>query len=215
VVEERGGVDTEPLVGCVPLQPPEAVHVCAPLALQVKVIVWPELTLVELDSNEIDGFTLVVAAEAAAPLPSGATMLSPSQAAIAEKIAHAKTHAKARMTRAGVLRAQLVLAGVRKAALRTNRWLRPSEVIRVSLAENSPAAATSFARAICHNDHATVITSGERNSYVICKCCQYVADSAHHRFATDKCGRDEVHRPTRCLHGDSAQKLRDKRVRSD
>lgn len=140
-------MDTEPLVGCVPLQPPEAVHVCAPLAFQVKVIVWPELTLVELDSNEIDGFTSVVAAVAAVPPPSGAAMLSPSQAANAEKIAQAKTQAKARMTRAGVVRAQPVLARVRKAALRTNRW-RPSDVIRVSLAEISPTAATSLISAL-------------------------------------------------------------------
>jgi hypothetical protein len=97
-------VDTEPLVGCVPLQPPEAVHVCAPLAFQLNVIVWPELTVVELGSNEIDGLMPLAAEVVDEPPPPGVTA-SPSQAANADRAAHANIHAKVRVTRARVLRA--------------------------------------------------------------------------------------------------------------
>ena len=37
VVEVSGGVENEPLVGCVPLQPPEAEQPCALFAVQTKV----------------------------------------------------------------------------------------------------------------------------------------------------------------------------------
>jgi hypothetical protein len=38
VVDVRGSVDTVPLVGCVPLQPPDAVQLCAEVAFHFKVV---------------------------------------------------------------------------------------------------------------------------------------------------------------------------------
>jgi hypothetical protein len=84
-------VATEPLVGRVPLHPPEAMQVCAPLAFQLKVTGSPEFTLVALNCKEIDGLAAVVAAFAvASPLLPGVKE-SPSQAANKEITAHAKS----------------------------------------------------------------------------------------------------------------------------
>ncbi len=83
-------METEPLVGRVPLQPPEAVQVCAPLAFQLKVTGSPEFTLLALTCKEIDGLATAVVAAAASPLPADVRE-SPSQAAKDEITAHAKS----------------------------------------------------------------------------------------------------------------------------
>ncbi len=48
MVEVSGSVARVPLVGWVPLQPPEAVQLSAPLALHFKVTEWPAVTVFEL-----------------------------------------------------------------------------------------------------------------------------------------------------------------------
>ena len=117
-------METEPLVGRVPLQPPEAVQVCAPLAFQLKVTGSPEFTLLALTCKEIDGLATAVVAAAASPLPADVRE-SPSQAAKDEITAHAKSHREALAT----IRRQLQRR-VCTLEARTNRWLRPAELIR-------------------------------------------------------------------------------------
>lgn len=121
-------METEPLVGRVPLQPPEAVQVCAPLAFQLKVTGSPEFTLLALTCKEIDGLATAVVAAAASPLPADVRE-SPSQAAKDEITTHAKSQrdALATIRRAWVVQLQ---RHVRTLEARTNRWLRPAELIR-------------------------------------------------------------------------------------
>jgi len=64
VVDVRGAVDKLPLVGCVPLQPPDAVQVCALLALQVNVALSPIGTVLGVNCSWMAGFPAAVAAAA-------------------------------------------------------------------------------------------------------------------------------------------------------
>ena len=59
IVVVRGDVVLDPLMACVPLQPPEAVQDCAFVALHVKVTVLPAVTLLELDDSFTTGAELV------------------------------------------------------------------------------------------------------------------------------------------------------------
>jgi hypothetical protein len=57
----RGGVVVVPLIGCVPLQPPEAEQVCALVALHFSVAGVPGSTLALIASNERAGLTTLPA----------------------------------------------------------------------------------------------------------------------------------------------------------
>jgi hypothetical protein len=138
-------VETEPLVGRVPLHPPEAVQVCAPLAFQLKVTGSPEFTLLALTCKEIDGLATAVVAAAASPLPADVRE-SPSQAANDEITAHAKSQraAAATIRRVRVVPSAWGFESVSTVETRMNPWLRPAELIRVSLAAIQNLAATSL-----------------------------------------------------------------------
>ena len=58
MVAVSGSVVTVPLVGSVPLQPPEAVQVCASLALHCKVAGVPMATLLFMATSVTAGFAL-------------------------------------------------------------------------------------------------------------------------------------------------------------
>lgn len=131
MVDDSGAVDSEPLVGCVPLHPPEAVQVSALLALQVSVIAWPDLMLAALGCSETDGLTFVVPADVGVPLPSG-VRLSPSQAANVAQTAPTRSHAGARRAmRRAAEPVQPACARTRQAVMRANRCPRPSGLIRI------------------------------------------------------------------------------------
>ena len=52
-----------PLVGCEPLQPPDAVQLCASFALHCKVVDVPLATLVFIAASVTDGFAALVPGE--------------------------------------------------------------------------------------------------------------------------------------------------------
>ena len=63
MVAVRGLVVIVPLVGCAPLQPPEAVQDCASVALHCKVVEVPLMTLLFLAARVIAGFATVLTVE--------------------------------------------------------------------------------------------------------------------------------------------------------
>jgi hypothetical protein len=155
-------VETDPLTGRVPLQPPEAAQFCAPLAFQVNVTGSPELTLLGLNCKEIDGLAAeVVAAPDESPLPPGVKE-SPSQAANADTNAKANTQREAPATirRVDVVHSAREAAGRCKAELRTDRGLRPLELIRNLHRWYPHLVRHRLIKNTCHNGVTTVITSG-------------------------------------------------------
>jgi hypothetical protein len=129
-------VEIEPLGGRVPLQPPEALQFCAPLAFQLKVTGSPEFTVLGLNCKEIDGLASVRVAALASPLPP-CVRESPSQAAKDDKdeiTAHAKSERKALATirRRCTAQPQRELESVGTLETCVNRWLRPAELIPTS-----------------------------------------------------------------------------------
>jgi hypothetical protein len=183
-------VETEPLVGWVPLQPPEAVQICAPLAFQLNVTGSPEFTLFALNCKEIDGFATAGVAALATPLPPGVRE-SPSQAANDEITVSAKSQREAPAMIRRRLRSQLEFERVRTMEeLRMNPWLRPAELIRISLSFYSEIAAASFVEAAaCHNDVAMVITSDERIVMPIASTAN-LSPIGHMNSFCDRCDAD-------------------------
>jgi len=64
----NGSVVMVPLVGWLPLQPPEAVQLCASLALHCKVVDVPLATLVFIAASVTDGFASLVPGELKVPV---------------------------------------------------------------------------------------------------------------------------------------------------
>jgi hypothetical protein len=62
VVAVRGSVAVVPLVGRVPLHPPEAAQDCASLAVHCKVAAVPLATLLLVATRETSGFAATLAA---------------------------------------------------------------------------------------------------------------------------------------------------------
>ncbi len=154
-----------------PLQPPDAVQLCAPLAVQLKVTGSPALTLVALNCSEIEGFATAGVAVLASPLPFG-VKLSPSHAASEEISAQA------------------------------------SSQCGFELIPNLPTTCRMFrhgrwAKAICHNAAAAVITSG---SMVIRFGGAANLSPIAHRNRCDKIfARDEIRGVTRCYRDDEKE----------
>jgi hypothetical protein len=73
-------VDRVPLIGWTPLQPPDALQLCASLALQCRVAFCPISTVLGVNSRLIVGFVFFAAAVAASALDKGVKP-SPEQAA--------------------------------------------------------------------------------------------------------------------------------------
>lgn len=138
MVCDSGAVATEPLAGRVPLQPPPALHAWAPTALHFRVTVWPELTLVALDSSEIEGWVTVAAAAEPAALE---LMESPWQAASPVRATHAAPQPSSRVPNRGA---------------NPRRWRRRTEVIKYLPVLTK--LADFWVRATCHNDDPVVIT---------------------------------------------------------
>lgn len=152
MLDESGAVAMDPLTVRVPLQPPEAAQLWAPLALQVSVTACPEATVLGLNSSEIEGLT---AAAAAVPPPDELTA-SCSQAASVETTAQANNHRERRRIngRAGAVRPQS--EGARTGETRIvcpDRRLRPAKVIpRLPGCCSSVAAVSYQPSATCHNE---------------------------------------------------------------
>ena len=60
VLAINGSVVMVPLVGCEPLQPPDAVQLCASCALHCNVVDVPLATLVFIAASVMDGFAALV-----------------------------------------------------------------------------------------------------------------------------------------------------------
>jgi hypothetical protein len=65
VVAISGSVVTLPLVGCVPVQPPEAAQDCTPWALHCRVVAVPAATLLFTATIDTAGVTEAVSVELA------------------------------------------------------------------------------------------------------------------------------------------------------
>jgi hypothetical protein len=121
------------------------VQVCAPLAFQLKVTGSPVFTLLALTCKEIDGLATAGVAAAASPLPAGVRE-SPSQAANDEIVANAKSQRAAAATIRRVCVVPLPRRFERVSAVETrmDSGLRPTELIRVSLAAIQKSRETLF-----------------------------------------------------------------------
>jgi hypothetical protein len=101
VVALSGSVFMVPLVGCGPLQPPEAVQLCAPLALQLKATEWPTATLLGLGTKVTVGAARVLPVSVPAALLSDEEL--PLQAASA-----AAAHPSAKRSRPALTRGRRI-----------------------------------------------------------------------------------------------------------
>jgi hypothetical protein len=81
VVVLTGSVVTVPLVGCLPLQPPVAVQLCALLTFHVSVATLPGSTVDLATANVIEGVAEAVELALLALVPTEAMELSPPHAA--------------------------------------------------------------------------------------------------------------------------------------
>jgi hypothetical protein len=123
VVVVSGTVARVPLMGCVPLQPPEAVQDWALLAFHVKVTEWPDSTDPALDCRAMTGLKALEEVPVAEPSPPCSIESPPHAATVA-----AMVPSKAQRANAPVLRRATETINFSPCSAGA-RWLGPRTVL--------------------------------------------------------------------------------------